>query len=141
LEPILIEAARVKVDVVSRDEREAGLRRVLNLGHTFGHALEEATEYRRFLHGEAVAWGILVVARLAELLGVLKPAEGERIANLVRRVGALPRIRDMKAEYLGYENNLRLVEDVSENPDRIFRYLPPESARAFALYRRHFNDA
>ena len=58
LEILVARAAQVKVDVVSRDEREADLRRVLNLGHTFGHALEEATGYRRFLHGEAVAWGI-----------------------------------------------------------------------------------
>jgi len=76
--------------VVSRDEREAGLRRVLNLGHTFGHALEEATRYRRFLHGEAVAWGLLAATRLAELLGVLAPEEGRRIARLVRSVGPLP---------------------------------------------------
>src|SRR2546426_969916 len=55
LEPVLLKAVKVKVDVVSHDEREAGLRRVLNLGHTFGHALEEATGYPRFLHGEAVA--------------------------------------------------------------------------------------
>jgi len=96
LEEILARAAKVKVEVVSRDEREAGLRRVLNLGHTFGHALEEATGYRRFLHGEAVAWGILLVSRLAELLGVLEPAEGERIARLVRKVSPLPTLRGLR---------------------------------------------
>jgi 3-dehydroquinate synthase len=96
LEEILARAAKVKVEVVSRDEREAGLRRVLNLGHTFGHALEEASGYRRFLHGEAVGWGILLVSRLAELLGVLEPAEGERIARLVRQVGPLPTLRGLR---------------------------------------------
>ncbi len=96
LEQILARAAKVKVEVVSRDEREAGLRRVLNLGHTFGHALEEASGYRRFLHGEAVGWGILLVSRLAELLGVLEPAVGERIACLVRQVSPLPTLRGLR---------------------------------------------
>jgi 3-dehydroquinate synthase len=96
LEDILGRAARVKAQVVSRDEREAGLRRVLNLGHTFGHALEEATGYRRFLHGEAVGWGILIVSRLAELLGVLEPEEGARIARLLRQLGPLPTLQGLR---------------------------------------------
>jgi 3-dehydroquinate synthase len=98
LEILVARAAQVKVDVVSRDEREAALRRVLNLGHTYGHALEEATGYRRFLHGEAVAWGMLLVTRLAELVGVLDPAVGKRIARLVRAVGSLPPIRGLREE-------------------------------------------
>ncbi len=98
LDAVFARAAAVKVDVVNRDEHEAGLRRVLNLGHTLGHALEEATAYRRFLHGEAVGWGLLGVRRLAERLGVLDPTEGRRIADLVWRVGALPPIRDLPAE-------------------------------------------
>jgi 3-dehydroquinate synthase len=95
LEPLLFKAVKVKVDVVGHDEREADLRRVLNLGHTFGHALEAATGYRRFLHGEAVGWGLLGVTRLAERLGLLGSDEGARVASLVRRVGALPPIRDL----------------------------------------------
>ncbi|MGD1104196.1 MAG: 3-dehydroquinate synthase [Terriglobia bacterium] len=98
LETLVARAAQVKVDVVSRDEREAGLRRVLNLGHTYGHALEEATGYRRFLHGEAVAWGMLIVTRLAELASVLDPAVGKRIARVVRSVGPLPGIRGLNEE-------------------------------------------
>src|SRR2546422_3411224 len=92
LEPVLLKAVKVKVDIVSHDEREASLRRILNLGHTFGHALEEATGYRRFLHGEAVGWGLLGVTRLAERLELLGRDESERLAALVRRVGALPSI-------------------------------------------------
>jgi 3-dehydroquinate synthase len=98
LETIVARAAQVKVEVVSSDEREGGLRRVLNLGHTYGHALEEATGYRRFLHGEAVAWGLLLVIRLAELLGVLEPTTGKRMVNLVSQVGPLPLINDIRAE-------------------------------------------
>jgi 3-dehydroquinate synthase len=97
LGPLLAQAARVKVDVVSRDEREAGLRRMLNLGHTFGHALEEVTHYRRFLHGEAVAWGLLAATALARRVGLLDPAEAERIASLILRVQKLPRIHDLEA--------------------------------------------
>ncbi len=98
LEVLVARAAQVKVDVVSRDEREADLRRVLNLGHTYGHALEEATGYRRFLHGEAVAWGMLMATRLAEIAGVLDAAIGKRIARLVRSVGPLPPIRGLNEE-------------------------------------------
>lgn len=105
LGPLLARAARVKVDVVSRDEREGGLRRVLNLGHTYGHALEEATHYRRFLHGEAVGWGLLGVTRLAERTGTLRPAQAARISDLVGRVGKLPPIRDL-------------------SPDRVLHLLP-----------------
>jgi len=95
LEPILARAVAVKVDVVNRDEREKQLRHVLNLGHTFGHALEEVTQYRRFLHGEAVGWGLLAVARLGRRLDVLGTAQEERIARLVRKVGPLPPIGDL----------------------------------------------
>ncbi|HUI42657.1 MAG TPA: 3-dehydroquinate synthase [Terriglobia bacterium] len=93
LETMVAKAVKVKVDVVNRDEREGGLRHVLNLGHTFGHALEAATGYRRFLHGEAVGWGLLAVALLAERLGHLTSrVEAGRIRGLVRAIGPLPSI-------------------------------------------------
>jgi 3-dehydroquinate synthase len=95
LDTLLVRAAQVKVDIVNRDEHEADLRRLLNLGHTFGHALEEATGYRRFLHGEAVGWGLLCAARLGVLLNMLDVSEAQRISSLVRRVGPLPSIRDL----------------------------------------------
>lgn len=98
LGPILGQAAQVKVEVVSRDEREAGLRRILNLGHTFGHALEEITHYRRFLHGEAVAWGMLAATALAGRAGMIPLREAGRITALIHRVGELPPIRDLSAE-------------------------------------------
>jgi len=101
LEPILQDAVKVKVEVVNRDEREADWRQVLNLGHTFGHALEEATHYRRFLHGEAVAWGLLAATCLAQRLGVLRSvdqtgSDAQRIIRLVRAVGPLPSIRNIR---------------------------------------------
>jgi 3-dehydroquinate synthetase len=98
LGPLVADAAKVKIKVVSRDEREAGLRRILNLGHTYGHALEEATGYRRFSHGQAVGWGILLATRLAERLAILDQGEGKKIASLVRRVGRLPAIHDLSVD-------------------------------------------
>ncbi len=96
LEAVLPIAAKVKVDVVNRDEREARLRLVLNLGHTFGHALEEATAYRQFTHGEAVGWGLLIVIRLAEILKMLKARDALRMVRLILRVGPLPTIRGIE---------------------------------------------
>jgi 3-dehydroquinate synthase len=99
LGPALERAVMVKVDVVSRDEREARLRQVLNLGHTFGHALEEATGYRRFLHGEAVGWGLLAAIRLAQRLRVLRGTEeAQRMIELVYRIGPLPPVRDLDSQ-------------------------------------------
>ena len=95
LDRLLVRAAQVKVDIVNRDEHESDLRRLLNLGHTFGHALEEATGYRRLLHGEAVGWGLLCAVRLGVLLEMLDAKEAERIAALVRSIGPLPSIRDL----------------------------------------------
>jgi 3-dehydroquinate synthase len=95
LDRLLVRAAAVKVDIVNRDEHEADLRRLLNLGHTFGHALEEVTAYRRFLHGEAVGWGLLCAAQLGVLLKMLDKEEAERISALVRRIGPMPPIRDL----------------------------------------------
>ena len=96
---LLVPAVSVKVDVVNRDEHEAGLRQTLNLGHTFGHALEEATGYRRFLHGEAVAWGLLAVILLAERQGLINEgaSDAERMRRLVKAIGPLPSICNVPA--------------------------------------------
>jgi 3-dehydroquinate synthase len=81
---------RAKVEVVSRDEREAGLREVLNFGHTFAHALETITGYRRYLHGEAVGWGMMAATWLAAALRRIGERDAARILRLVARVGPLP---------------------------------------------------
>jgi len=81
---------RAKAGVVGRDERETGLREMLNFGHTFAHAFETATGYRRYLHGEAVGWGMIAAARLAESEGLFPGEQAKRIEALVRRVGPLP---------------------------------------------------
>jgi 3-dehydroquinate synthase len=80
----------IKARVVSRDERECGLREVLNFGHTFAHALESVTKYRRYQHGEAVAWGMIAASFLGHELGLTRADEVSRIVALIRRLGLLP---------------------------------------------------
>jgi 3-dehydroquinate synthase len=86
-----------KARVVSRDERESGLREILNFGHTFAHALETATEYRTYLHGEAVGWGMIAAARLAVCAEMFDEAAAARVEKLVQRVGPLPGLPTTKA--------------------------------------------
>jgi 3-dehydroquinate synthase len=93
IEWLIAECARLKAEVVSADEREAGLRRILNFGHTIGHALEAATGYRRFLHGEAVAWGMIAAARIAVAVGKTDARTAVRITDTVRCFGSLPKVQ------------------------------------------------
>lgn len=90
LEFVIERSARQKTRVVGEDEHESGLRQILNFGHTIGHALEALTRYRRFLHGEAVAWGMLGATRIAVATGRLQQKSASRIARLVARCGELP---------------------------------------------------
>jgi 3-dehydroquinate synthase len=88
-------ACRIKADVVERDERDARQRYVLNLGHTIGHALEAVTGYRRFTHGEAVGWGLIGAAAIAERRGLLAETAYAAIAAAVDHVGPRPRVSDL----------------------------------------------
>ncbi|HMF77728.1 MAG TPA: 3-dehydroquinate synthase family protein, partial [Bryobacteraceae bacterium] len=100
VDELIAAAVRIKAEVVSADEREGGLRRILNFGHTVGHAIEAETKYVRLLHGEAVAWGMLAATRLAELLGMLPAADARRIATVIGHYGPLPPIGDLDEEHL-----------------------------------------
>jgi len=95
LTPIIAESCRIKAAVVAADEREAGPRRVLNFGHTAGHALEAVTKYRRYRHGEAVAYGMLVVAALARARGALADRDRQALADLIASLGPLPPVADV----------------------------------------------
>jgi len=86
----IVRCIRAKAGVVGRDERESGLRESLNFGHTFAHAFETATNYRTYLHGEAVGWGMIAAARLAQRAGMFRAAQAHRVEALVRRAGPLP---------------------------------------------------
>jgi 3-dehydroquinate synthase len=94
---LVAESCRIKADVVGQDELERGPRRVLNFGHTVGHALETITRYRRYLHGEAVALGMLVVAELAVARGVMSSTDRDRLVQLIMQMGPLPALGDLSA--------------------------------------------
>ncbi|MBF0488317.1 MAG: 3-dehydroquinate synthase [Nitrospirae bacterium] len=87
LKHIIHTSCRIKAEVVSKDEREAGLREILNCGHTAGHALETVTQYTQYLHGEAVAWGMYAEARIAAALGLLPAAALKEIRDLIEGYG------------------------------------------------------
>ena len=87
LDRILRTSCGIKAGIVSADEREGDRRRILNFGHTFGHALETVTGYRRYRHGEAVGIGMVAAAGLASRLGFADKTVVERIRDLVRRAG------------------------------------------------------
>jgi 3-dehydroquinate synthase len=97
LTAIISESCRIKASVVSADEREAGPRRILNFGHTAGHALEAVTKYRRYRHGEAVGYGMLVAAQLAAARGALARQDQAALADLIASLGPLPPIADVSA--------------------------------------------
>jgi 3-dehydroquinate synthase len=100
LQYLIMESVRLKAKVVSADERETGLRRILNFGHTIGHALEAETNYRRFLHGEAVAWGMVAATDIAAEIGKLPAAVSSRIQDAVYRLGTLPEIHSSTARVM-----------------------------------------
>ncbi len=93
LEGLIAQSVKLKAEVVSADEHEGGLRRVLNLGHTIGHALEAETGYRSLLHGEAVAWGIIAATNIALTVGRTDSVTAGRIADAVLSLGRLPELK------------------------------------------------
>jgi 3-dehydroquinate synthase len=92
---VVSESCRIKAAVVEQDERESGLRRTLNFGHTAGHALEAVTKYRRFRHGEAVGYGMLVAAQIAVARGSMPEADRDALAALIAKMGPLPAVADV----------------------------------------------
>jgi 3-dehydroquinate synthase len=93
---VIARCCEIKAEVVTADERESGLRRILNFGHTVGHALEAVTAYRRLKHGEAVGYGMKCASAIAEKAGIIPPAEAESLKSRVDALGQLPRIDDLK---------------------------------------------
>ena len=92
LEWLIAESIRVKADVVGQDEEEHGLRKILNFGHTIGHALEAETSYKIFLHGEAVAWGMVAATMIAVGMDRTSPVLAQRIISLVLAYAPLPKV-------------------------------------------------
>jgi 3-dehydroquinate synthase len=95
---IIADSVRIKAQVVSADERDGDLRRILNFGHTFGHALEAETRFERFLHGEAVAWGMRAAVHLAENSGYLAAEEAVDILDQIALYGPIPPLAGITAD-------------------------------------------
>ena len=100
LERVIAASIRMKAAVVRQDEREGGLRMILNLGHTVGHALEQATRYKAMLHGEAVGWGMVAALHVARIRRTITGAQMERMEKLIYRYGPLPRLKVSVASVL-----------------------------------------
>ncbi len=93
LEKVIAASIRMKAGVVNKDERENGLRMILNLGHTVGHALEQATGYKTLLHGEAVGWGMVATLHLARKRGTISGQQFDRLESLIHLYGPLPALK------------------------------------------------
>lgn len=100
VEDIISESVKIKAEVVTADEKEGDLRRILNFGHTIGHALESETAYSRFLHGEAVAFGMNAATHLARIHGLLPASECARILDCVQLYGPIPPLSGIPATNL-----------------------------------------
>jgi 3-dehydroquinate synthase len=120
LDRIIAESVRIKAEVVSADERESDLRRILNFGHTIGHALEAETKYERFLHGEAVAFGMKAAANLATETGLLGADCRDPIIRTVDSYGEIPSLDGITAESL----LRRLVSDKKTIQGKVHFVLP-----------------
>lgn len=124
LEWLIAESVRIKVDVVGQDEHESGLRRILNFGHTIGHALEAETDYKHFLHGEAVAWGMIAATMISVGMQKTGLEVAQRIISSVLALAALPPV-DIKPR-----NVLkRLSQDKKTVHGKVHFILPIEIGR------------
>ncbi len=101
LAEVIARSVRVKAEVVGLDEREGGLRMILNLGHTLGHAIEAATGYTRLLHGEAVGWGMLAALHIARGRGLVGEADAERMSKVIQAYGPLPPFTALPEQLVG----------------------------------------
>jgi 3-dehydroquinate synthase len=121
LEWVIAESIKMKAKVVSADERESGLRRVLNFGHTVGHALEAVTGYRRFHHGEAVAWGMIAATKIAAASDKINAGSAQRITEAVLGLGPLPRVEARGREIL------RLLQSDKKTRDGVVHFVLPRA--------------
>jgi 3-dehydroquinate synthase len=117
---MIVESVRIKADVVSNDERESGLRKILNFGHTFGHALEAETGYSHFLHGEAVAWGMKAAAWLGNMRGMIDDGVRERMLRCIEAYGPIPSLAGIPAANL----HARLAADKKTVQSKVHFVLP-----------------
>jgi 3-dehydroquinate synthase len=100
LKRVIAASVAMKAEVVGLDERESGLRMILNFGHTIGHAIEAATGYKKLLHGEAIAWGMLAALHISRSRALIEDKDASRIGAVIHAYGPLPRFRASVPELL-----------------------------------------
>ncbi len=116
---VITSSIKLKSKIVAKDTRESDLRRILNFGHTIGHALEAESAYRHFLHGEAVAWGMIAATRLAAATNRIDTHSARRIVNAVRAIGPLPALTAKG------KNILQLLRADKKNSDGLVHFVLP----------------
>lgn len=149
LEHIIRTSIEIKARVVSADERESGLREILNFGHTFGHALESITHYRRYQHGEAVAWGMMCAALLGHEAAGMPADAASRVVALVRRMGPLPAwpkaepgelIAAMRSDKKARGGKLRFVLSSKIGSARTFDGIPEKTVETVLRHAPHLYE-
>jgi 3-dehydroquinate synthase len=147
LEHVILRSIKIKGRVVGKDERESGLREILNFGHTFGHALESVTRYRRFQHGEAVAWGMMCAGLLGHEVAATPADAVSRIVALVRRIGPLPPwpkapaekfLQAMHADKKAREGKLRFVLAPKIGVGKTYGEVPEKKVECILRCAPHF---
>ena len=134
LERVIHDCTRIKAEVVSTDEKESDLRRILNFGHTIGHALEADTGYRHFLHGEAVGWGMAAAAMVGTAVRKTSPELAQRIVSCVLAYSPLPEVNSQGEEIVkrirgdkkALDGKVNFVLPVSVGKVTIFNRVPDE---------------
>ncbi|MBW8078129.1 MAG: 3-dehydroquinate synthase, partial [Gallionella sp.] len=114
---VILRSCQIKAEIVGRDELEHGERALLNFGHTFGHAIEAASGYGRWLHGEAVAAGMVMAARMSCESGLIDAATLARISALIERMGLPTRVEGVSAEAM--LQGMRMDKKVLEGQIRL----------------------
>ena len=147
LEYLIPRNVAIKAQIVARDERESSLREILNFGHTFAHALESVTRYKRYQHGEAVAWGMMAASLLGHEIGVTHPDVCSRIVALVRQMGPLPPwprvpasslIAAMRSDKKTRDGQLRFVLTPRIGKAKSFDHVPLAAVERVVRFAPHF---
>ncbi len=136
LEKVVARCCEIKSEITARDEKELDLRRILNLGHTFGHGLEAACEFREVTHGEAVAYGMMAASHLSQRIGLLDADSCRRIVEAILRIGDLPSINTVPTQKVLDAMKL----DKKRRGDRTVVILLEEIGRAVIRDDVHLDD-
>jgi 3-dehydroquinate synthase len=100
MEYAILRSCEIKSEVVSKDERESGLRRILNFGHTIGHAIESLTDYKIYLHGEAITLGMIAAGWISKKIGIFEQSKFLRLENLLKKLNIQSNFKKVEKDNL-----------------------------------------